>query len=123
LYNNDQNNQPVPWPGDPGPNFSPNCAFQAPSPTQFPPVRNTGQANTYWYGDAILMLQIAGAPYGNYVTWKNTDLPPNTNPYWSFHKANNVNCDFVYEVCTCTSVTAPGANNCLPVPKTQCGLN
>ena len=115
-YNNSPVGQPVPWPGDPGPKFSPNCTFQVPSPTQFPPVRNTGQPSTYWYGDAILMLQIAGvAPTGaNYVSWNNSDPAA---PYWSFNKANGVKCDVVYEFCTCTSVSGPGNTNCLSTGK------
>ena len=94
----------VPWLPDPGPNFSSNCSFQPPSTTAFP-VRNTGQSNTYWYGDAILMKMVGGSPT-NYVNWNNTD--PN-NPSWSFAKSNSVSKDIVYEFCTCT---APNPDNC-----------
>ena len=107
-----QGGQPVSWPGDPGPNISSSCIFQAPQATGFP-TRNTGQPNTYWYGDAILMKQVGGAPQ-NYVSWIE-----GSQPRWSFHKENSINCDVVYEFCTCTS---PNPNNCVHVPKTECGL-
>jgi hypothetical protein len=101
--------QQVLWPGDPGPNFSANCNFAAPSLTAST-VRNTGQQNTYWYGDAILMKQLGGAST-QYVSWYNTDQ--NATPYWSFNKANSVSHDIVYEFCTCTTVNqSVPSNNC-----------
>jgi hypothetical protein len=57
---------------------------------------NTGLANTYWFGDAILMKQYAGAP-ANYISW----LTGTTE--WKFNKPNSVSSNIVQAFCSCGS--------------------
>src|SRR6267154_2585712 len=68
------------------------------------PTRTTGKL--YWYGDAILMKRIGGSPK-DYISWDNQTNP--VAPQWSFNKANGVNCDIVYEFCSCTIANSNGS--------------
>jgi hypothetical protein len=103
------NSKPVYWVQDPGQpstgnpnptNYSPNCNFLAPSLTAST-VRDTGQPNTYWYGDPILMKMLGGAPAA-YLSWNNIEESQGVTPFWDFEKANSVSEDIAYEFCTCS---------------------
>lgn len=68
------------------------CTFtlsQAPAPQYT--KRITGSA-AYWFGDAIAMKRVAGAPQlsgqdcGDYICWDNTPSVP--VPFWAFFPAN-----------------------------------
>ena len=83
------------------------CTFKlsfADDPVWSEPV--TGQANAYWFADAITIKAYGGASGGNYIAWKNA-VPD--NPQWGFNKAsydaqgNIINDNVVYEVCTCAT--------------------
>jgi Chitobiase/beta-hexosaminidase C-terminal domain len=113
-------NQPVPWVTDSSQTYQ-NCSF-APPTLNAPTVRTT--TPPYWYGDAVLMKQIAGAPQ-NYVVWQNLNNPPpgsvcvangstpsSTNPCWEFYKPNSVSPDIVYGFCTCGS-SVPAQGTCV----------
>ena len=75
-----------------------------------PPVQEPydgSVTNTSWYGDAVLMKQIAGTAdqCGNnaqYVSWNNTN--PVVTPVWSFVKSSLFDADIVYEFTTCSSL-------------------
>lgn len=75
----------------------------------------TGQPNTYWFGDALVMKQTGGGP--RYVA-----LDPVTN-MWSFNKVSTIQWNtnsgtiveyhnFAYEFCTCTTAGVPPASGC-----------
>lgn len=74
------------------------CTFRA---SEVPIV---GIPNTYWFGDAILMKQYAGAAK-NYLSWVNDQQ--GGVPYWEFNKptysANGtvIDANIVREFCTC----------------------
>ena len=84
----------------PPPNDQPEssyCTFTlspAPAPTYTTP--NTGQGQRYWFGDAILMKQYAGATT-NYISF----IQGQTSGNWSESQANSVRPDIAYEFCTC----------------------
>jgi hypothetical protein len=66
--------------------------------------------NEYWYGDAVLMKQLAGtastcSPNGpQYVSWNNTIK--GVAPQWSFQKASLWSADIVYEFSTCSTLSS-----------------
>lgn len=66
-------------------------------------MKGTG---TYTYDVAIGLKMYAGAPtpYGNFISWHNTDLPAGTNPFWLISPSNSVNTDIVYQFATCYSL-------------------
>jgi hypothetical protein len=81
------------------------CTFEM----SFTPI--LGSPRTYWYGDAVLMLQYAGAPLGNYLAWN--DKNP-LAPLWVFHKANNVNTNIVRDFCSCFQRSTPPCKRTKP---------
>jgi hypothetical protein len=64
-----------------------------------------GQGNVYWFGDAIVMKQYAGARE-NYIFWENTEENA-SNPSWKFAKATYgpdgklIDENVVREFCSC----------------------
>lgn len=113
-YNTNSAGQQVPPPNDQP--ESQYCTFTlSPNSQGTGTVPYTGSnANTYWFGDALLMKQYAGVGSTglNYLTWQNNPnvLAPNQIPYWSELQANfsgsNGAADIVYQFCTCL----PGAS-------------
>jgi hypothetical protein len=104
TYSATPTNPPVPFPDDPtqsGYGY-PNCSFVKPTLTATP-IRSTGVAGSYWYGDAILMKQLGGAP-SQYVSWLPGDPANGTPATWSFNKPNGVSTDIVQRFCSCASI-------------------
>ena len=66
------------------------CTFTlspAPAPAYTVPTSGSG---VYWFGDAIAMKRVAGAPQGlndcgDYTCWDNVNS--NALPHWAFFKA------------------------------------
>jgi len=122
-YNNENGNWPASNPAeqlDPGPGpFSstyPSCQLPA-MPISFVTNLNLGTfisepydgpiLSQYWYGDAVLMKQLAGAAdscghNAQYVSWNNSN--PRVTPQWSFQKASLYSADIVYEFSTCSTL-------------------
>jgi hypothetical protein len=90
--------------GPPPPGSVPTCRFTlspAPAPNYTAPTSGGG---VYWFGDAIAMKRVGGAPQmgnvcGDYVCWDNVTNP--ASPQWSFYKANTANYDVVGDFCSC----------------------
>jgi len=88
--------------GPPPPGAVPTCRFTlspGPAPNYTAPTSGGG---VYWFGDAIAMKRVGGAPQmgnacGDYVCWNNAVNPPQ----WSFFKANTVDSDVVGDFCSC----------------------
>jgi hypothetical protein len=90
----------------PVPEVEADCKFVAHSSrTGFFEGYQVGQGNVYWFGDAIVMKQYAGARQ-NYISWENRP-PHNNNPFWKFAKATYradgtlIDENIVREFCSC----------------------
>jgi hypothetical protein len=81
------------------PSIQPQCQFV------FAEAPITNQPGTYWFGDAVLMKQYAGAPV-NYISWDNVSVP--AQPRWVINRANASDPNVVGEFCTCET-----RNTCL----------
>ena len=98
----------------------PTCTFSTSFSTSLDISVPSTDANTYWYGDAILMMQYAGTAdscgnSANYVYYVQGNLSQNTTGYWSFHKVNGVSANIVSEFCSCTTY-----NSCIRVSPPAC---
>lgn len=85
---------------------SPNCLFRATSG----PI--DGLANNYWFADALLLKQMAGAKK-QYLSWIEAKAgPPYVPGKWEFNKATFrpngtlIDANVVWEFCTCIAVDA-----------------
>jgi hypothetical protein len=103
------------WINDPSQNTYIGCSFSQPDPTAAP-VRTI--TSPYWYGDAVLMKEIAaGFPVntqGSYVVGKayvELDDSDIANVHWRFNKTSSASPDIVKGFCSCGQ--GPGRSSCL----------
>lgn len=94
-------------PAPPDQTESPACTFTLAVDSNGNPIQNIGKANTYWFGDAVLIKQYNGASH-QYISW---NTPPGVQPYWFFNKGNGESPNYVQDVCTCTDPSGSGCQH------------